>query len=142
MSRSGSQELRLFIRDLGKLPPAIRQELRPRLRTIGQSALAAVRARASWSRRIPAATRLSVSLSKTRPGVSIVVNKTKAPHARPYENAGQPGTFRHPVFGNRDRWVSQAARPFLWPAARPHFERVDEQIGQAVDEVARRHGFR
>lgn len=139
---TGSEELKLFIRQLGKVPLDIRQELRPKVRGIGQAALADVRGRAAWSNRIPAATRLSISLSRTRPGVSIVVSKAKAPHARPYENRGSAGAFRHPVFGNRKRWVSQQARPFLWPGASPHFERVDEQIGQVVDEVARKHGFK
>lgn len=139
---SGSEELKVFIRELGRLPPDIRQELRPKLRAIGQAALADVRGRASWSTRIPRATRLVVSLAKAKPGLSIVVNKDKAPHARPYENRGSAGTFRHPLFGNRQRWFPQQARPFLWPGARPHFERVDEQISKAVDEVARKHGFK
>jgi hypothetical protein len=41
------------------------------------------------------------------------------PHARPYEGISQQGStsyFRHPVFGNRENWVSQATRPYAWPA--------------------------
>jgi len=142
MATSGIAELKLFIRELGKMPPELRRELRPRLRKVGQAALADVKARASWSTRIPKATRLKVSLAKRDPGLFIEVNRHKAPHARPYENQGKHGTFRHPLFGNRKRWVSQAARPFLYPGARPHFEQVDRDIAAVVDEVARKAGFR
>ncbi|MBX6382163.1 MAG: HK97 gp10 family phage protein [Microbispora sp.] len=142
MAVTGTEELRRFIADLGKVPEEIRKELRPRLRKVGQAALTDVKARASWSSRIPGATRLSISLAKRDPGVSIVVDRKKAPHARPHEHGGRPGTFRHPLFGNRQRWVEQRARPFLWPGARPHFEQADRDIAAAVDEVARKAGFR
>jgi hypothetical protein len=139
---SGTAELKAFIGEFGKLPKEIRDELRPKLRKTGQAALASVRAKAAWSTRIPRATRLSVSLAKSRPGLSIVVNRKKAPHARPHEHGGKPGTFRAPLFGNRRRWYSHRARPFLEPGARPHFERVDNEIRDAVDEAARKAGFR
>lgn len=155
MARTGTEELKQFIRDLGGLPPELRQELRPRLRAIGQDALASVKAQASWSTRIPNATRLAIGLSKNRPGIAIVVNRAKAPHARPFEHDGRGGQFRHPVFAlprqrdmvfgverpgafKKTKWVLQNARPFLLSGATPHFAKVDEQIGKAVDEVARK----
>lgn len=139
---SGTDELRALIRDLGKLPPEIRKELRKPLRAAGMKALTAARADASWSTRIPAATRLSVSFAKKRPGVALVVNKTRAPHARAYEHLGSAGTFRHPLFGDRKTWVTQRAKPFLFPAAKAVFEQMDADIAQAVDAVARKHGFK
>lgn len=142
MAVSGTTELKAFIREFDKFPKEIRQEMRPKLRHAGQAALMSVRALAAWSTRIPAATRLSVSFAKKNPGVSIVVNRNRAPHARPYEHGGNPGTFRAPLFGNRRRWYSHQARPFLEPGARPHFERVDNEIRDAVDEAARKAGFR
>lgn len=136
-----TRELRKFIRDMGKIPPDIRQELRPRLRKIGEKALLQAKANASWSTRIPAATRLQVSLSKSSAGIALVVNSKRAPHARYYENDGKPGTFRHPLFGNRKHWFTQAARPFLLPAARPWDRQIDQEIGEVVDSVARDQGF-
>jgi len=140
--RTGTDELRALILDLGKLPDGIRKELRPALRRAGQRALVKARENAAWSTRIPAATRLRVSFAKRRPGVALVVNLRRAPHARPLENLGKQGTFRHPVFGNRNRWVSQPARPFLFPAARDTWQRVDADVRAAVDAAARKHGFR
>ncbi|MEV0149106.1 MULTISPECIES: HK97 gp10 family phage protein [unclassified Nonomuraea] len=140
--RNNTDDLRKLIRDVGKLPDAIRRELRPALRLAGQKALIKARADASWSTRIPGAIRLSVSFSRRRPGVALVVNKARAPHARAYENLGTPGAFRHPVFGNRRRWVRQQARPFLFPAARASMAQIDTDIGVAVEAAARKHGFR
>lgn len=45
---------------------------------------------------------------------------TNTPHggglAAAMEHRGQGGTFRHPVFGDREKWVTQAAHPYLAPA--------------------------
>jgi hypothetical protein len=139
---SGTADLKAFIREFDKFPKELRQELRPKLRKTGEKALASVRALAGWSTRVPGATRLSVSFAKRNPGISIVVNRHKAPHARPHEHGGKPGFFRAPLFGNRRRWYRHRARPFLEPGARPHFERVDNEIKDAVDEAARKAGFR
>jgi hypothetical protein len=141
MSR-GNQALKDLIADLGKMPPELRKHLRTDLRESAQRPLADAKARASWSKRIPAATRLSVSFSKRKPGVALTVRRLTAPHARPLENQGRPGTVRHPVFGRRDRWAAQPARPFLWPAAQPWVADTDRRTSEVVLRVAREHGFR
>lgn len=138
----GTAELRWFIKQLGKMPKDIRQDLRSKLKGIGQAALFSVRFHAMWSRRIPRATRLSIGLSKRNPGLAIVVDKNRAPHARPYENQGDEGTFRHPLFGDRHNWYSQLARPFLEKGARPHFAKADAELVDVVDAAARKAGFR
>ncbi|MGW0805269.1 HK97 gp10 family phage protein [Nonomuraea sp. NPDC002799] len=138
----GGAELRWFIKQFGKFPKDVRQDLRPKLRAIGTAALAGVRAHAAWSTRIPSATRLQIGLSKRNPGLAIVVNKNRAPHGRPYENNDRDGAFRAPFFGDRSRWYAHPARPFLVRGARPHFEKVDADIKDVVDEAARKAGFR
>lgn len=138
----GNRELQDLIKDLGKLEPDLRKELRVEIAAAARKPLAAAKAKASWSSRIPAATRLFVSFDKKKPGARLVVNRKKAPNARPLENRGRDGTIRHPVFGNRRVWVSQLARPFLWPAAKPWLESTDKDVTAAVDRVARRLGFR
>lgn len=55
-----SAELKKLIADLGKLPTSMRAEIRAGGKEIGQPVLDAVRKRASWSTRIPAATRIAV----------------------------------------------------------------------------------
>lgn len=139
---SGTEELRWFIHQFKKFPKDIRQDLRPKLKDIGQKALFSVRMHASWSTRIPRATRLKIGLSKRNPGIAIEVNRHKAPHGRPYEHNAKEGTFRAPFFGDRSRWYEHRARPFLVKGARPWFEQVDRELIQVVDEAARKAGFR
>jgi hypothetical protein len=141
-TRTGSEELRDFIKQLGKMPKDVRQDLRPKLKNIGQNALFSVRAKASWSTRIPRATRLKIGLSKRSPGLAIEVNKDQAPHARPHEHGGKPGTFRAPLFGNRRRWYAHQARPFFQSGAEPWLEKADKDLLDVVDEAARKAGFR
>lgn len=126
----------------GKIPADLKKALRPVLRQTAQPALRAVKDKASWSSRVPAATRLQVSLAGKRPGVAIVVDRKKAPHARNWEHDGRAGRTRWPVFGNREVWAQAPSRPFLTPAATPWQERTQVSIGEIVDQVAREHGFR
>jgi cation diffusion facilitator CzcD-associated flavoprotein CzcO len=126
-----SAELRAMSKD-------VRKEIRPRIREAAQPMVAQAKANASWSTRIPGAIRMSIA----KRGVDIKVSRKKAPHARPYEGITRSGKFRHPVFGNRDRWVSQATRPFLDPAVRQHRDKVRRALVDLVDDAARRHGFR
>jgi hypothetical protein len=72
----------------------------------------------------------------------VVVDKKKAPHARPYEHGGQAGTFRHPRWGDRRRWFDQMARPFLAPALASKGDEAGRLIAEAVDETTRDAGFR
>lgn len=135
-----ADEIEHLIRDLGKIPKELKRELRPGLRAAGRVVADDAKVRASWSNRIPGATRVSVTFSGKRPGVSVVVNKQKAPDARPFEHGGRDGTFRHPVFG-RDVWVSQKARPFLAPALTAKGDEAAGQITDVVDRVTREAGF-
>lgn len=136
------RELAKLVKDLGKLPKELQKELRPALRKGAQPALRKAKANASWSSRIPRATRIALRLSGNRAGVRIVTNVRRAPHARAFENGGRDGSFRRPVFGNRSTWVSQKAQPYLWPAVRDTKDDVVKEIDQAVVTVAKRAGFR
>lgn len=127
-----------FVKHFGKVPQDVKREIRPALRAAGRIVADDAKRRAAWSTRIPKATRVSVALAQRRPGVSVVVNRKKAPHARPYEHGGRPGRFRHPVYGNRRVWVPQQARPFLEPALEARGDAAAAQIEQAVDRVLRR----
>jgi hypothetical protein len=139
---SGTEELRKFVRQFPKFPAEIRREIRPMLRKIGQPALTAARQNASYSTRIPKATKLSVLLSKKGAGLRLTTSIAAADDSRALEHRGQPGMFRHPVNPSKTVWVNQKARPFLWPAVEPITKSVDNEIGTIVDQVARAHGFR
>ena len=140
---AGTAELRRFIRQFEKFPIELRRELRPQLRAIGAESLARARANSSWSSRIPRAMKISVSFSKKTARVALTVNRKVAPHARPLENLGRPGTVRHPVSQARTAWASQPARPFFFRVSDARMARdMDRRIGVAVDITARKHGFR
>lgn len=136
-----ANSVRELITELEGIPPDLKKKLRPALRRAANPIVADARKRASWSTRIPPATRVSTSFQARKAGVSIVVDRKKAPHARPYENLGQPGIFRHPVYGNYENWVSQRARPFLFPAVFANSETVVKAIDRAVNATAEEHGF-
>jgi hypothetical protein len=138
-----SAKLRLLVHELGRMPPDIRSGLRSGFRKAGQIVLRDARSAAAWSRRIPAAMSLGTSTTAMAAGVVLRVDANKAPHARPYEGiSGRGDTFRHPVFGNRESWVTQATRPFLAPAAARGRDQVAAASQHAVRTAAMRAGFR
>lgn len=134
-------ELEALVKDLGKVPPELRKALRPALKKVAGPILADAKRRASFSKRIPKAIRISVTYGKKTAGVRLVVNRKRAPHARPIENLGQKGTFRHPLFGNLDRWTTQQAKPFLFPAVFAHSAAVSKAVDATVEQVAKDLGF-
>lgn len=137
----GTASLNLTTDKLRKLSPELRRALRPRLRAAGEITLAQAKANASWSRRIPAALSLQVSFAARNPGVAVVADSSAAPHARPLEGILRD-PFRHPLFG-RDNvpWVTQAARPFLRPAARSTGARIVDEIESAIDDALTASGL-
>lgn len=121
-------------RTFGRVPAEFAAGLRTELPAAGQALLRASQANASWSSRIPAAHYLKTSVSATG-GVSVGVDASAAPHARPYEGMSGQSFFRHPVYGNREVWVSQNTRPFLRPAAEAEGPALEEAIRALVRKV-------
>lgn len=145
MRGTGSVEIQRLARDLHRMGPAGQRALKRRFRGVAQPLLAAARANASWSTRIPGAisVRSVASASSVRIGVQLRSSAKKAPHARPYEGLGQGGVFRHPVFGRRDaKWVEQKTRPFLYPAVREKGDDAGRALLDAYEDAAREAGFR
>jgi hypothetical protein len=125
----------------------LQRNLRRRIRQEGQPVLSAVRAAAAGIEmtspggsaggsgrstglraRLAAATKLSVTAS----GISFQVQESKVdPRYGDVLTAGSEGhTWRHPVFGNRNAWVTQHGTPWFYPtvrAAQPAFRRAVEQ---------------
>ena len=134
-----------------KFAAALRKELRDGVREAGQKVLDAVKERASWSTRIPAATTMSVSLAAKSAGVVIRTSAKRAPHARPLDQGSQGGggtVDRHPVFGRGDQtrdewtWVEQPTRPFFSAAAEASTPEIEARMRRVMDDVARKAGFR
>lgn len=134
--------VRRLRRDMGTIPRQMQAGLRPAMRESGQELLADGHRRAGrWSTRIPGAMRVQVSFTHRWAGVSLVVDRNKAPHARPYEGILGDASFRRPVFGHQDRWVVQPTRPFAQPAADLHGPRTVAAVNRVVDQAAVAAGF-
>jgi hypothetical protein len=126
-------------RTLGRIPVEMTRLLRPALTEAGQDLMRMSQENASWSTRIPAAHYLKVGLGSTTGGVTVGVDSTLAPHARPYEglsSGGSRGFFRHPTWGD-DPWVQEDTRPFIAPAALAEGPRLEQRIEDIVTEVTR-----
>ena len=96
--------------------------------TAGDVVAAEARSKANFSTRIPG----SVKVRRRGLIVRVVAGGTAAPDAAPLDHRGLGGTFRHPVFGDRETWVSQPAKPFLENSAE---EKVGE-FGLLVEAAA------
>lgn len=139
MYRIDTTDVRKLVGDLGAMEPAARTELRRGFRAVGMKVGQRVKARASWSSRIPAAVRVQPLTGARTAGVFLRVDADRAPHARPYEGISKSsGTrfFRHRVFGT-DTWVAEPTRPFLGPAARESAGEAQEAAEAAVRAAAR-----
>jgi hypothetical protein len=101
-----------------------------------------VREEASWSSRIPDAVRAKTSFAAKKAGVSVIVDAREAPEARPLNHSDQGGTFRHPVFGNRDVWRAQAAHPFFAAGIAKAGVQVQTAISNVITTIQREAGFR
>ncbi|KXK63354.1 hypothetical protein AWW66_03305 [Micromonospora rosaria] len=142
----GTNQFGEMYADLSQIPKDVRKDLRPALKKTGDQVAADAKGRASWSSRIPGAIRVKVLYGRGRAGVIITVSRKRAPHARPYEGIaarrGNAANFRHPLFGNRERWYTQRTRPFLLPAAQARRAQVRADIVKVVADAARRRGFK
>lgn len=139
---AGRNEILRLRRELGEIPRELQRRLRPLMRREGQPVLQDARRRASWSTRIPPATKLSTSFTRRRAGLHIQVDRRRAPHARNWEDLMGRGESRWPVFGNREVWSGLPSRPFLEDAAFARGPAVVAAINQAIDQTAREMGFR
>ena len=142
-------ELGVHLKTLDKkMASAVRRRIREGIRDGGSEILSAVRREASWSSRIPGATTLQVNYSEKRSGVTVVVNRTKAPHGRPIEmgNRGSQG-LRHPVFADQRKgrnewtWVNQPVRPFFFRGVAAATPIVRARMLKVLDDVAADLGF-
>jgi hypothetical protein len=114
---------------------SLQVELRRAVTAAAGPMVEAVKQSAAWSSRIPAAVRAKPSFTAKRAGVSIVVDASKAPEGRPLEHGGAAGQFRHPVFGHRNNWVEQPARPFFY-AALERSAATEVAMRAAMDRIA------
>lgn len=134
-------ELQALYADLRKAGSGLTVELRRGVTNAVKPLVAAVKAEAGFSSRIPATVQAKTSFAARKTSVSIVAGGPKAPGAAPVNNKGRGGTFKHPVFG-RDAWVPQAAHPLFTAPIRAGQPQADRAMLAVLDDVARKAGFR
>jgi len=125
------RELSEFSKAVRQASPAVARGFKAELRKGGNMVAMAARVGSSWSSRIPG----SIKVRTSGFSVSVIAGGANAPHAAPYEHDGVPGSFRHPVFGNREVWVPQKARPFLRPAFEAEQPAIVRGVINALDYV-------
>lgn len=84
------------------------------------------------------ATRMEVRTSGKQAGVRLRVDGRKMPDglkALPGYAEGERTRWRHPVFGNRETWVTQQAFPTFYRTVEPHRDDVSRAIDQVLADV-------
>lgn len=126
--RIDASDLADFGADCKAAGKVLEREFNKQLIASGEIVARKARQNASFSTRIPA----TIKTRRRGTRIRVISGGDKAPHAAPLEHHGQPGSFRHPVFGNYDNWVSQPAHPFLTPAAEESIDDVVTAVLRAV----------
>ncbi|MEE1813704.1 hypothetical protein PUR59_01440 [Streptomyces sp. SP18ES09] len=87
---------------------------------------------------IAGAVRISVRTS-SNPGARVWLDRSALPSdLRGMAAALNEGRIRHPVFGNRRRWVQQNTTPLWWEqVVRSHTPRMQAEVARVLDDVRR-----
>lgn len=88
---------------------------------------------------IAEAIRISVRTSGN-PGAKVWLDKGRMPpDLKSVPDRLNEGRLRHPVFGNKRRWVQQNATPLWWDnPVRKHTPRMEREAARVLDDVRRR----
>lgn len=129
--------------------PKLLTALRKRLRNAGQFAVNKIRANLAMpspdggpdtgkSRDILArATKVTISFSQKQAGAKVTTSgRNLPPENRAVLKVYNKHQFRHPVFGDKQTWVTQRGRPYFAEAFESELLRVARQeIEDALDEA-------
>lgn len=147
--RVDDSELRELAARLKEIDPELRKELFKRLRAAAKPITPATRAVALA--KLPAGGGLNKQVAEAKQTITARAGKTTATvavvlSARQRGSGAwgaDQGLVRHPVFGNRERWVNTKVPPrwFTDTAEKEAGGRADE-VDQVMDDIARKAGFR
>ena len=132
-----TSDLRRLAKDLRAAKSPLLKGMRQGLRAAGEIVAADARVRAEEaSKTIPPSIKVRVASTT----VAVVAGGPGVPLAGLMEignkkSAKGATTFRHPVFGNRTRWVDQPMHPYLAPAGRAHEAEVERAVADVIDGV-------
>jgi hypothetical protein len=131
-----------------KFAASLRREIRAACLELGDDVLRKMKSATGWSTgkkhgtSIPDATTLRPNFSLRSAGVRIVTNRSKAPHAGPFDlgNHGD-GKEGEGTFTNGHHGAIQK-RPFFYKSAREIEPQAEARILAAMDIICREAGFR
>lgn len=147
----GSGELRRIATALRQIDnPELKKRFRRELRAAAQPLVPVVKA-SIW--RIPSktgsgqlrtemvrATRVESRTTGRHAGVAIRVDGRKMPPGKrrlPSYMEGSRKPWRHPVFGNREVWVTQKPNPYFYKVVRPAGLAARRAVNRVLDGVTR-----
>lgn len=118
----------------------VRREWRNGLKSVGETVANDARALAEpHSKKVAASIHVRTS---GRAGVAIVAGGPQLPIAALMEGHGVPGSWRHPLFGNREHWYEQQRHPFMFPAYEAKKHEVGARLQTYVAKGIRHGGLR
>jgi hypothetical protein len=125
--------------------PKLATRLRKRLRDAGQSTITDIRGVLSESTpagnstpgpvrtALAAGTKVSIRAGKSAQGVRIVTRDRANPvMAKAYNKR----SWRHPVFGDRENWVTEGGRPYFGAVISRHQREFQDAVVVALNEAA------
>jgi hypothetical protein len=130
LKAAGDKELQ------SELSKGISAATRPMINSVKQSARAQLPQRGGLAKRVAAT---SIRTSRTRQGVRLRARNANLKGLAAIDR----GIVRHPVFGNRNEWVTQRVNPGFWtepleasaPEARREIEAAMRTVIQKIDRA-------
>jgi hypothetical protein len=87
-------------------------------------------------KKIAESVELRVSVFAEDPRVQFRTGRGLPPQLAPMPRKfDTPGTFRHPVMGNRDNWVGQRGDPWFWEPIKDNLPTFRAEIEQALEST-------
>lgn len=131
--KATSTDMRRLYVQLKGVEGNLRVQLRRGIKTAAQPIVDAAKSNYSgWSPRLAGGVKVKPSFSGKSAGVYIT-NSLRG--ASPIEHGGNAGTFRHPVYGHRNSWATQAANPSFYRAGQQGEGAATAAIEQVMNDI-------
>jgi hypothetical protein len=128
-----------FMASVKAFDPKLARALRKKLRKAGEETVTDMKGvvgSGDLRGGISGGIRTAVATGKSRQGVSIESTGNKlGPQRKGMHRAWNKGSFRHPVYGNKNKWVHQSGNRFFGGTIRKHEDDMREAVLDALDEA-------
>lgn len=138
---AGSDELRRLQLDYLRMGTALTAQMLHKLGEVGEKVVREADADAPASK-IHGSLSSKAKVSKNGINIQMRISGAKSKGAGPaFESISGKPTFRHPLFGDRQHWYTQAADPFLRPALDRNASEAERQMAEVIDDAASQSGW-